>query len=93
MVTGATLTQRIAERQNEQAELERATQLFKEELLSPRDYDTHKTGIAVMNAQVELAKAQKQQAEAQLLELEIRLSRTKIYSPIRGIVANRYVAG
>lgn len=91
LVTGATLTQRIAERQNEQAELERATQLFKEELLSPRDYDTHKTGIAVMNAQVELAKAQKQQAEAQLLELEIRLSRTKIYSPIRGIVANRYV--
>ncbi len=91
LVTGATLAQRIAERKNAQAELERATQLFKEGLLSPRDYDTYKTGIAVMNAQVELAKAQKQQAEAQLRELEIRLSRTKIYSPINGVVANRYV--
>ena len=90
-VTSASLEQRRAERENVRAELKRAEQLFKEKLLSPQDYDTRKTGLAVVNAQVQLAKAQQQQAEAELSELKIRLAQTKVYAPMSGIVANRYV--
>ena len=90
-VTTASLEQRRAERDNARAELERAEQLFQEKLLSPQDYDTRKTGLAVVNAQVQLAKAQQQQAEAELRELKIRLAQTRIYSPMSGIAANRYV--
>ena len=90
-VTSASLEQRRAERENVRAELKRAEQLFNEKLLSPQDFDTRKTGLAVVNAQVQLAKAQQQQAEAELSELKIRLSQTKVYAPMSGIVANRYV--
>ncbi len=90
-VTTASLEQRRAERDNVKAELERAERLFDEKLLSPQDYDARKTGVAVVNAQVQLAKAQQQQAEAELSELKIRLAQAKIYAPMSGIVANRYV--
>ena len=90
-VTSASLDQRRAERENVRAELERAEQLFNEKLLSPQDYDAQKTGLAVVNAQVQLAQAQQQQAEAELSELKIRLAQTKVYAPMSGIVANRYV--
>ncbi len=90
-VTTASLEQRRAERDNVKAELERAERLFDEKLLSPQDYDARKTGVAVVNAQVQLAQAQQQQAEAELSELKIRLAQAKIYAPMSGIVANRYV--
>ena len=90
-VTIASVEQRRAERDNVQAELERAERLFNEKLLSPQDYDASKTGLAVVNAQVQLAEAQQQQAEAELRELKIRLAQTKVYAPMSGIVANRYV--
>ncbi len=90
-VTRASLAQRRAERDNAQAELDRADSLFQEGLLSKQDLEALKTGLAVVNAQVALSQAQQEQAEAELKELKIRLAQSKIYSPLNGLVATRYV--
>lgn len=90
-VTRASFEQRRAELENTQAELQRAEQLFREQLLSPQEFESRKTSLAVVKAQVQLAEAQQQQAEAELRELKIRLDQTKIYSPMNGIIATRYV--
>ena len=90
-VARASYRQRRAEHDNARAELERAESLSQDGLISSQDYEAQKTSLAVVNAQVELAEAQQKQAEAELSELKIRLAQTKIYSPMRGIAATRYV--
>ena len=90
-VSQAGVTQRKAELANTRANLERAQQLFEEELLSPQEYQQQQTSLEVINAQVSLAEAQAAQAEAALNELKIRLEQTKIYSPMSGVVAERRV--
>ena len=90
-VARASYSQRRAEHDNARAELERAESLSQDGLISSQDYEAQKTSLAVVNAQVELAEAQQKQAEAELSELKIRLAQTKIYSPMRGIAARRYV--
>ena len=90
-VARASYRQRRAEHDNAGAELKRAERLFEDGLISSQDYEAQKTSLAVVNAQVELAEAQQKQAEAELSELKIRLAQTKIYSPMRGIAATRYV--
>ena len=90
-VSRATLMQREAERDNANAELARADSLLKEQLIAPQDYEARRTGSAVVNAQVALARAQMEQAEAELRELKIRVAQTKIYAPMTGIAATRYV--
>ena len=90
-VSRASLLQREAERDNANAELERASSLLKEELIAPQDFESRRTGLAVVNAQVSLARAQVEQAEAELRELKIRLDQTKIYAPLSGIAATRNV--
>lgn len=90
-VTNASLTQREAEYQNALATLKRSEDLFKDGLISPQEFEQQKTSVAVFEAQTNLAKAQKTQAEAELRELHIRLEQTKIYAPMAGVVAQRYV--
>lgn len=90
-VTNASLTQREAEHQNAKATLQRSEDLFKDGLISPQEFEQQKTSVAVFEAQMHLAKAQKTQAEAELRELHIRLEQTKIYAPMAGVVAQRYV--
>ncbi len=90
-VSQAGVIQRKAELANTKANLDRARQLFEEELLSPQEYQQQQTSLEVMNAQVSLAEAQAIQAEAELNELKIRLEQTKIYSPMSGVVAERQV--
>ncbi len=90
-VSQAGVTQRKAELANTRANLDRARQLFEEELLSPQEYQQQQTSLEVMNAQVSLAEAQATQAEAALNELKIRLEQTRIYSPMSGVVAERQV--
>ena len=90
-VAEASFQQRRAERDNAIAEVKRAEELLDEQLISPQEFESRRTGLAVVNAQVQLAEAQKQQAEAELKELKIRLAQTKIYSPMTGIIATRYV--
>ena len=90
-VSAANVTQRKAELANIKANLGRAEQLFKEQLLSPQEYEQQRTGLATMDAQVALAEAQQQQAEAELAELNIQLAQTKVYAPLSGDVSVRYV--
>ena len=90
-VSAATVDQRAAELANTKANLGRAEQLFKEQLLSPQEYEQQRTGLATMHAQVALAAAQQQQAEAELGELRIQLAQTKVYAPLSGDVSIRYV--
>ncbi len=90
-VSRASLAQREAELDNANAELNRSDRLLKEELIAPQDFEAKRTSFAVVNAQVALARAQMEQAEAELRELKIRVSQTKIYSPMAGIVASRNV--
>lgn len=90
-VAAASLSQRQAEYRNAQASLSRSEDLFKDGLISPQEFEQQKTSVAVFEAQMHLAVAQKTQAEAELRELKIRLAQTKIYAPMAGAVAQRYV--
>ena len=90
-VSQAGVAQRKAELANTKANLERARQLFEEELLSPQEYQQQQTSLEVVNAQVSLAEAQSAQAQASLNELKIRLEQTRIYAPMTGVVAERGV--
>lgn len=90
-VTRASLAQRRAELANAEAVLGRAEKLRAGGLIAPQDYEMQKTQAAVVRSQVKLSEAQVRQAEAELRELKIRLEQTRIYAPIRGQVAARYV--
>ena len=90
-VSRASSSQREAELENAKAELDRSQKLLADELISPQDHASTRTSLAVVEAQVQLAYAQTEQAEAELRELKIRLEQSKIFSPMNGFVAIRYV--
>jgi membrane fusion protein (multidrug efflux system) len=90
-VSAATVQQRASELDNSKANLRRAEQLYDEQLLSLQEYEQQKTGLATMEALLALARAQQQQSEAELEELRIQVSQTKIYAPLSGDVAIRYL--
>jgi RND family efflux transporter MFP subunit len=89
-VVDATIAQRVAELDNAKAELERKKQLVEAGLLSRIELDALEMRRRVAESQVELARAQKRQSEAEQRELNIRQSQTRIYSPISGLVAKRH---
>ncbi len=90
-VSRAALAQRRAELLNAEAVLRRAEKLREDGLIAPQDYEMQKTQAAVVRSQVKLSEAQVRQAEAELRELKIQLEQTRIYAPIPGQVAARYV--
>jgi RND family efflux transporter MFP subunit len=90
-VARALMQQRQAEQENAKAELSRSQSLLDDGLISPQDFASTRTQLEVIEAQVELARAQTAQTEAELRELKIRLEQTKIYAPMSGIVATRFV--
>lgn len=90
-VSRATLQQRQAEKKNANAELSRAQSLLDDGLISPQDFASSETQLEVVDAQVEFARAQIDQSEAELRELKIRLTQTKVYAPLSGYVATRFV--
>lgn len=89
-VVEATIAQREAELGNAKAELERKKQLVEAGLLSRIELDALEMRHRVAMSQLELARAQKRQSEAERRELDIRQSQTRIYSPITGLVAKRH---
>jgi HlyD family secretion protein len=89
-VVEATIAQREAELGNAKAELDRKKQLVEAGVLSRIDLDTLEMRHRVAMSQLELARAQKRQSEAERRELDIRQSQTRIYSPITGLVARRH---
>lgn len=90
-VVDASIAQREAELTNAKAELDRKRQLIEAGLLSKIELDTLETRVRVSQSQLELARAQRRQSEAEQRELTIRQSQTKIYAPISGVVADRHV--
>lgn len=90
-VAQATVAQREAELKQAQAELDRNKRLLSAGLLSSQQFDEIQTRHTVAQSQLELARAQRQQSEAELRELKIRLEQTRIYSPMTGYVARRHV--
>jgi len=90
-VVDATIAQREAELGAARAELDRKKQLVEAGLLSRLELDTLETRYRVAQSQIELARAQRRQSEAELRELNIRQNQTRIYSPISGLVARRLV--
>lgn len=90
-VSAAGVAQRQAELANVKANLGRSQQLFDEGLLSPQEFEQQKTSVAMIEAQLQLAAAQREQAEAELSELRIQLEQTKIYAPMSGVVAVRHL--
>jgi RND family efflux transporter MFP subunit len=89
-VVDATIAQREAELANARVELERKKQLIEAGVLSRTEMDTLEMRHRVAMSQLELARAQKRQSEAERRELDIRQSQTRIYSPITGLVAKRH---
>jgi len=83
-VADASVTQREAEVQNAKAELDRKRKLVEEGVLSRFELDGLETRYRVTQSQLELARAQRRQSEAEHRELVIRQ-----VSPITGIIANR----
>lgn len=90
-VDDASIAQREAELNNARAELERKRKLVEEGLLSRIELDTLETRVRVTQSQLELARAQRRQSQAEQRELNIRQGQTRVYSPIAGVVAKRHV--
>jgi len=90
-VVDASIAQREAELNNAKAEMDRKRQLVEAGLLSRIELDSLETRYRVAQSQLELARAQRRQSEAEQRELNIRQSQTRVYSPINGIVAKRHV--
>jgi RND family efflux transporter MFP subunit len=90
-VARATVEQRNAELGNAKADAGRAKQLFEQGLLARQDYEARLTAYRVFQAQVSLANAQTEQADAEVRELNIQRSQMKIVAPMSGYVAQRFV--
>lgn len=82
----AMLRQATANLSNINMEHQRKESLFKDGLISLQDYDS-------VSARLSLAEAERDNALAALSLAEHRVTKTKIYSPISGIVKERSVSG
>lgn len=90
-VADASIAQREAELSNAKVELDRRKQLVESGVLSRQELDALEMRYRVALSQVELARAQRRQSEAEQRELNIRQSQTRIFSPITGVVAQRHL--
>jgi RND family efflux transporter MFP subunit len=90
-VADASIAQREAELANTRAELDRSRQLVESGLLARSELDAAEMRNRVTQSQLELARAQRRQIEAEQRELVIRQGQTRIYAPINGIISRRMV--
>jgi RND family efflux transporter MFP subunit len=90
-VVDATLAQRKAELSRAQSDLDRAQQLLDAGLVARQEFDATRTSHQVLEAQLALTKAQREQASAELRELKIQLEQMRIQAPISGHIAQRFV--
>lgn len=88
-VSQATIRQREADLKFAQINLERSQNLFQRQLLPRQSLDDAEARQAAAAAQLDLARAQFQQAEARLEELRIAKGNTNIISPVNGFVGKR----
>ncbi len=89
LVQSASANQQLAEANLRQAELDmnRKSDLFKQNLVSQQEVDITKTQVEVNQAQVRSAKEQVTQAKASLDEARSNLRKTRIIAPMAGTVS------
>lgn len=88
-VAQATIRQREADLKFSQVNLERSQNLFQRQLLPRQSLDDAEARQVAATAQLDLARAQFQQAQARLEELRIAKANTSIVSPVNGFVGKR----
>src|SRR5262245_673277 len=88
-VAAATIRQREADLRLAQTNLDRSKNLFDRSLIPKQTYDDTDARYQAAAAQLDLARAQYQQAQARLDELKINLANTIIASPVSGFVGKR----
>ncbi len=91
VVARATITQREADLQLAKTNLERNRNLLERQLLPRQTYDDTEARHQAAVAQLDLARAQSEQAKARLEELRINLGNTNIVSPVDGFVGKRFL--
>ncbi|HXG55232.1 MAG TPA: efflux RND transporter periplasmic adaptor subunit [Vicinamibacterales bacterium] len=90
-VAEATIRQREADLKLAQTNLERNRTLVERQLLPRQTFDDTEARHQSAIAQLDLPRAQFEQARARLGELRINLSNTVISSPVDGFVGKRYL--
>ncbi len=90
-VAGATIRQRDADLQLAKTNLERNKSLLDRQLLPKQTYDDTDARHQAALAQLDLARAQFEQAKSRLEELKINLANTVIASPVDGFVGKRFL--
>ncbi len=70
---------------------DRSRSAYREQVIPEQEMDNSKAEYDVAVAQYNLSRAKVREAEALVQEMESRLGELKIYSPIDGVVAERYL--
>jgi RND family efflux transporter MFP subunit len=90
-VAQASIRQREADLKLAQTNLDRSRSLFERQLLPQQTFDDVDARQQAAVAQLDLARAQFEQAKARLDELKITLANTQIVSPVNGFIGKRYL--
>ena len=90
-VAAATIRQREADLQLAKTNLDRNKSLLERQLLPKQTFDDTDARHQAAVAQLDLSKAQFEQAKSRLEELKINLSNTVISSPVDGFVGKRFL--
>jgi RND family efflux transporter MFP subunit len=90
-VSQATIRQREADLALAKNNVERNRSLYERQLLPKQTLDDNEARYQSAQAQLDLARAQANQSQARLDELEINLGNTIITSPVNGVIARRAV--
>jgi RND family efflux transporter MFP subunit len=91
VVARATIRQREADLKLAETNLVRNKNLLDRQLLPQQTYDDTLARQQAAIAQLDLSKAQFEQAQARLEELKINLANTNILSPVDGFVGKRFL--
>ncbi len=90
-VSKATIRQREADLKVAEVNFERSKNLYQRQLLAKQALDDAESKYMSAQAQIDLSKAQQNQTEARLEELQINLQNTSVTSPVDGFVGKRNV--
>lgn len=90
-VARASVQREQAATENLQLQVRRYQRLYEENLIAVQELEDLQSRLRVSQAQVMLTQAQVDQAEASLRELRVQQEQTRIYSPLDGLVAVRYL--
>jgi RND family efflux transporter MFP subunit len=90
-VARAAVRREEASFENLEVQVERFRRLHAESLISIQDLQDLESRLRAASAQVALAQAQVDQAEASLRELNLQQSQTRVYSPLDGFVGMRHL--